>query len=76
LALQPGAIVTAPDQGWRLRVFGRAELAGSAEMQGSPGVVRILDDGSDGLEPIGRAGGLELTIGVGVGLWYGIEPRR
>jgi len=77
-----GALVRgSPSVVWWLR-SGRAavrasielEVAASMEARAKPGVVRYVEAG-DAVRGIGRAGGVELAAGLGLGAWFAVAPR-
>lgn len=78
-----GALVHgSPSVVWWLR-SGRAavrasielEAAASMEARAEPGVVRYVEAG-DAARGLGRAGGVELAAGLGLGAWFAVAPRR
>ena len=74
-SIAPGVVVTPMQRNWRMRVFARAEVAGSFESSDSPGVVRILAERGSELDPLLRAGGLEITLTAGLGVWFPTSSR-
>jgi len=70
----PGVVWWLRSERAAVRAFVDLELAASVEARARPGVLRYVEAGAAG-RGLGRAGGLELGAGVGVGGWFAVRGR-
>jgi hypothetical protein len=74
-AIAPGAVIVVPARTAALRIGGRIELAGSGSFVGGRfGVPRVIESPVDPVTRL-RAGGLELAIGLELGVRFGARLR-
>ncbi|HET6582595.1 MAG TPA: hypothetical protein VFG69_04090, partial [Nannocystaceae bacterium] len=72
--LSPAYVLRSRRRALALRLSVDLELAASMEARSPPGAIRYVDAIPDEPVALVRAGGVELSIGLGVGGWFGL-PR-
>ncbi len=71
--LSPGVLLDGGEA--RLRIGPTLRLSGAVTTQGGGGIARVLQQTENGPEALFRLGGLELTTGLDVTLWWTLGDR-